>query len=90
MYNSIDINLTLYSASYDIMYFYISTYNSIMASNKSDTPRYSKRNISPDSVQMAVLISSSTMKVRLRYSSLCKHLKTFINETTVAEMFINP
>ena len=64
------INLTLYSAFYDIMYFYISTYNLMMASNNSDTARYTNRNISPVSLQMAVLISSSKMKARLRYSSL--------------------
>ena len=34
------INLTLYSAFYDIMYFYIATYNFLMASNNSDTARY--------------------------------------------------
>ena len=34
------INLTLYSAFYDIRYFYISTYNLMMASNNSDTARY--------------------------------------------------
>ena len=64
------INLTLYSACCDIMYFYISTYNLIMASNNSETARYSNRNISPVSLKMAVLISSSKMKARLRYSSL--------------------
>ena len=64
------INLTLYSVFYDIMYFYISTFNLMMASNNSDTARYSNRNISPVSLKMAVLISSSKMKVRLRYSSL--------------------
>ena len=64
------INLTLYSAFYDIMYFYISTYNLMMVSNNSDTARYSNRNISPVSLKMAVLISSSKMKARLRYSSL--------------------
>ena len=52
------------------MYFYISTYNLIMASNNSDTAKYSNRNISPVSLEMAELISSSKMKVRLRYSSL--------------------
>ena len=58
------INLTLYSAFYDIMYFYISTFYLMMASNNSDTARY----ISPVSLKMAVLISSSKMKARLRYS----------------------
>ena len=64
------INLTLCSAFYDIMYFYISLYNLMMASNNSDTARYSNRNISPVSLKMAVLISSSKMKARLRHSSL--------------------
>ena len=64
------INLILYSAFYDIMYFYISTYNLMMASNNSDTVRYSNRNISLVSLKMAVLVSSSKMKARLRYSSL--------------------
>ena len=64
------INLTLYSAFYEIMYFYISTYNVMMGSNNSDTARYSNRNISPVSLKMAVLISSSKMKARLRYSFL--------------------
>ena len=41
-----------------------------MASNNSDTARYSNRNISPVSLKMAVLMSSSQMKARLRYSSL--------------------
>ena len=50
------INLTLYSPFYDIMYFYISTYNLMMASNNSDTARYSNRNISPVSLKMAVVI----------------------------------
>ena len=73
------INLTLYNAFYDIMYFYISTYNLIKASNKSDTARHTNRTISPVSLKMAVLTSSSKMKVRLRYSSLfVKHFKTFI------------
>ena len=58
------INLTLYSAFYDIMSFYISTYNLMMASNNSDTARYGNRNISPVSLKMAVLISSSKMKAR--------------------------
>ena len=65
---SVYINLTLYNAFYDIMSFYISTYNLMMASNNSDTARYSYRNISPVSLKMAVLISSSKMKAR--YSSL--------------------
>ena len=64
------INLTLYSAFYDIMYFYISTYNLMMALNNSDTARYSSRSISPVSPKMAVLLASSKMKARLRYSSL--------------------
>ena len=38
-----------------------------MASNNSDTERYIYRNISPDSLKMAVLLSSSQIKVRLRY-----------------------
>ena len=63
------INLTLYSAFYDIMYFYISAYNLMMASNNSDTARYSNRNISPVSLKMAMLISLSKMKARLRYFS---------------------
>ena len=72
---SVYINLTLYSLFvqymfYYIMFIYISTYNLMMASNNSDTARYSNRNISPVSLKMAVLISSSKMKVRLRYSSL--------------------
>ena len=50
------INLSLYSVFYDIIYFYISTYNIMMASNNSDTPRYSYRNISPVSLKMAVLM----------------------------------
>ena len=41
-----------------------------MSSNNSDTARYSNRNISPVSLKMAVLMSSSLMKARLRYSSL--------------------
>ena len=61
------INLSLYSVFYDIIYFYISTYNIMMASNNSDTARYTYRNISPVSLKMAVLMSSSEMKVRLRY-----------------------
>ena len=61
------INLTLYSAFYDIMYFYISTYNLMMALNKSDTARYTNRNIPPVSLKIAVLTSSSKMKVMLRY-----------------------
>ena len=42
----------------------------MMASNNSDTARYSNRNISPVSLKMAVLMSSSKMKARLRYSLL--------------------
>ena len=88
------INLSLYSVFYDIMHFYIYTYNLMMASNKSDKARYSNRNISPVSVKMAVLMSSFQMKARLRYSSLFvnvyKRLYTFINQTNVAETFINP
>ena len=88
------INLTLYSAFYNIMYFYISTYNLMMASNNSDTARYSNRNISPVSLKMAVLISSSKIEARLRYSSLfvnvLKCLLKFIKQTNVAETFINP
>ena len=61
------INLSLYSVFYDIIYFYIPTYNIMMASNKSDTARYSNRNISSVSLKMAVLMSSSQMKVTLRY-----------------------
>ena len=61
------INLSLYSVFHDVIYFYISAYNKLMASNKSDTARYSNRNISPVSLKMAVLMSSSQMKVRLRY-----------------------
>ena len=73
------INLTLYSAFYDIMYFYISTWHLMMASNNSDTARYTYRNISPVSLKMAVLTSSFKMKTRLRYSSLfVKGLETFI------------
>ena len=68
------INLTLYSAFYDIMYFYISTYNLMMALNNSDTARYSNKDIYPVSLKMAVLISSSKMKARLRYSSLFVNL----------------
>ena len=64
------INLSLYSVFYDIIYFYISAHNLMMASNNSDTARYSNRNISPVSLKMAVLMSSSQMKARLRYSSL--------------------
>ena len=64
------INLSLHRVFYDIMYFYVSTYNVMMASNNSDTARYSNRNISPVSLKMAVLMSSSQMKARLRYSSL--------------------
>ena len=64
------ITLNLYSAFYNIMLFYISTYNLVMTSNTSDIARYSDRNISPVSLKMAVLISSDKMKVRLRYSSL--------------------
>ena len=66
----VKINLSLYSAFYDIMYFYISNYNLVMASNNSDTVIYKNRNISPVSLKMAVLISSSKMKARLRYSLL--------------------
>ena len=51
---TIYINLSLYSVFYDIMYFYISTYNIMMASNNSDTARYSNKNISPVSLKMAV------------------------------------
>ena len=39
----------------------------MMASNNNDTARYTYRNISPVSLKMAVLMSSSQMKVRLRY-----------------------
>ena len=39
----------------------------MMASNNSDTARYSNRNISQVSLKMAVLLSSSQMKERLRY-----------------------
>ena len=42
----------------------------MMASNNIDAARYSNRNISPVSLKMAVLTSSSQMKARLRYSSL--------------------
>ena len=71
LYNfPIYINLSLYSVFYDIMYFHISTYNLMMASNNSDTARYSNRNIFPVSLKMAVLMSSSQMKARLRYSLL--------------------
>ena len=63
------INLSLYSVFYDTMYLYISTYNLMVASNNSDTARYCNRNISPVSLKMAVLMASSQMKVRLRYSS---------------------
>ena len=65
----VHINLMLYSAFYDIMYFYISNYNLMMASNNSDTARSTNRNISPVSLKMAVL-TSSKLKARLRYSSL--------------------
>ena len=41
-----------------------------MASNNSDTARYRNRNISQISLKMAVLMSLSQMKARLRYSSL--------------------
>ena len=44
------INLTWKSAVYDILYFYISTENMI-ASNNSDTARYTDRNISSVSLQ---------------------------------------
>ena len=64
------INLSLYSVFYDIIYFYISAYNLMMASNNSDTARYSNRNISPVSLKMAVLMSSSQMKARFRHSLL--------------------
>ena len=58
------INLTLYSAFYDIMYFYISTYNLMMAANNSDTARYSNRNISPVYIflKMAVMISTHNIE----------------------------
>ena len=86
---SIYINLTLYSAFYDIMYFYISTRHLMVASNNSDTARYTYRNISPVSLKMAVLTSSFKMKTRLRYSSLfVKGLKTFTYQTNIAETFI--
>ena len=39
----------------------------MMASNNSDTARYSNRNISPVSLKMAVLMSLSQLRVRLRY-----------------------
>ena len=39
----------------------------MMASNNSHTARYTYRNIYPVSLKMAVLMSSSQMKVRLRY-----------------------
>ena len=42
----------------------------MMVSNNSDTARFTNRNISPVSLKTAVLMSSSQMKVRLRYSSL--------------------
>ena len=42
----------------------------MMASNNSDTARYSNRNISPVSLKMVLLMSSSQMKARLRFSSL--------------------
>ena len=38
-----------------------------MASNNSDTARYSNRNISSVSLKMAVLMLTSQMKVRSRY-----------------------
>ena len=73
------INLTVYRAFNDIMYFYISTYNLMMASNKSDTARYSNRNISPVSLKMAVLISSSKNESEVKiFFTLCKRLKMFI------------
>ena len=39
----------------------------MMASNNSDTARYTYKNISLVSLKMAVLMLSSQMKVRLRY-----------------------
>ena len=42
----------------------------MMDSNNSDTTRYTYRNISQVSLKMAVLMSLSQMKARLRYSSL--------------------
>ena len=42
----------------------------MMDSNNSDTARYTYRNISQVSLKMAVLMSLSQMKARLRYSSL--------------------
>ena len=67
------INITWYSAFYDIMYLYISTYNLMMASKNSDTARYSNRNISPVSLKMAVLISSSKNESEVKiFFNLCK------------------
>ena len=55
-----------------------------MASNNNDTARYSNKNISPVSLKMAVLMSSSQMKMRFfnPLLTLCK--------TNIAETFINP
>ena len=69
----------------------------MMVSWNSDTARYSNRNISPVSLKMAVLMSSSQMKARLRYSSLFvnvyKHLCINIYKRTFMykrlKMFIN-
>ena len=59
----------------------------MMGSNNSDTARYSYKNISPVSLKMAVIPNESEVKIFL---TLCKGLKTFINQTNVAETFINP
>ena len=91
------INLTLYSAFYDIMYFYIATWHLMVVSNNSDTTTYTYRNISPVSLKIAVLTSPFKMKTRLRYPSLfVKGLKMFLNvynfiyQTNIAETFIKP
>ena len=76
------INLSLYSVFYDIMYFYISTYNIMMASNNNDFSSFSQNGCAD-----VIIPNESEVKIFL---TLCKCLKTFINQTNVAETFINP
>ena len=86
------INLTLYSPFYDIMYFYISTYNSMMASNNSDTARSTKEIflIFSQNGCADIILNENEVKI---FFTLCKMFKivckTFIYQTNIAETFIN-
>ena len=63
------------------------------ASNNSDTARYSNvteiyfSSFSQNGCADVIIPTESEVKVFL---TLCKGLKTFINQTNVAETFINP